>query len=140
MQAIGYRSELAKEEDDVYLHLQFPKHFHADIHVSWCSPLKERKIVVGGSKASLVVDEDKGGDVLLYEKMAAADLVEGVLVHQHDTEEPLFNVVTHFLECIRNHNKPLSDGAAGGSVVRVLEAAQKSLDLKGAIIHMEHNG
>ena len=39
--------------------------------------------------------------------------------------------IDHFLECIKTNRKPLTDGEEGVKVLRVLEAAQKSLDQKG---------
>jgi hypothetical protein len=40
----------------------------------------------------------------------------------------------HFLECITNHTKPCSCGEVGMNVVKVLEAAQRSLFNSG---HLE---
>jgi predicted dehydrogenase len=37
----------------------------------------------------------------------------------------------HFAECVRKLKKPLSDGEAGLSVVRLLEAASKSMAAHG---------
>ena len=42
--------------------------------------------------------------------------------------EPLKQEVEHFLDCILNNKKTLTDGLNGLEVVKILEAAQKSLD------------
>ena len=42
--------------------------------------------------------------------------------------EPLRTEIQHFVDCIRKGAAPISDGAAGLRVVRVLEALQQSLD------------
>lgn len=34
----------------------------------------------------------------------------------------------HFVQCVRHHERPISDEAVGLRVVRVLEALQHSLD------------
>ena len=36
-------------------------------------------------------------------------------------------MANHFIECIKNNKKPLTDGNSGLRVVKVLEAAQQSL-------------
>jgi predicted dehydrogenase len=42
--------------------------------------------------------------------------------------EPLRLECQHFISCIRNGERPLSDGESGLRVVRVLEALQRSLE------------
>ena len=51
-------------------------------------------------------------------------------------EEPLKVECQHFLDCIANDCAPLTDGHAGLDLVRILEAASKSLDQKGAAIDL----
>jgi predicted dehydrogenase len=45
--------------------------------------------------------------------------------------EPLRLECQHFLECVANRKTPLSDGHDGLRVVKVLEAAQRSLQVRG---------
>ena len=40
----------------------------------------------------------------------------------------------HFIECIKTGKKPLTDGYSGYQVVKVIDAAQKSLEKNGAEI------
>jgi predicted dehydrogenase len=51
-----------------------------------------------------------------------------------DTEEPLRATVQHFAQCIREKQQPLSNGEAGLRVVRILEAAQRSIKAQGGRI------
>jgi len=46
--------------------------------------------------------------------------------------EPLQLEMRHFIECVRGRKRPRSDGEAGLRVVRVLEAATRSLREGGA--------
>lgn len=55
-----------------------------------------------------------------------------VLIPHVGAAEPLRLECQHFLECIRTGAGPLSDGLQGLQVVRILTAAQKSMDLDGA--------
>jgi len=50
-----------------------------------------------------------------------------VLSPNVDKTEPLRNVIQHFCECVSNGLRPLTDGAHGLRVVRLLEAADSSL-------------
>jgi predicted dehydrogenase len=43
-------------------------------------------------------------------------------------------MVRHFAECIQSGNRPLSDGQAGLRIVRMLEAAQRSIKAQGGRI------
>jgi len=55
-----------------------------------------------------------------------------ILIPHVGTAEPLRLECQHFLDCVRTGASPLSDGAHGLQVVRILAAAQKSLELDGA--------
>jgi predicted dehydrogenase len=43
--------------------------------------------------------------------------------------------LNYFVECILNNQAPMNDGAAGLRVVRLLEAAEQSLNEQGRIVH-----
>jgi predicted dehydrogenase len=49
-----------------------------------------------------------------------------------ETAEPLRVQAIHFLECIRTRQRPLTDGESGLRVLRVLDAAERSLAERGA--------
>jgi predicted dehydrogenase len=48
--------------------------------------------------------------------------------------EPLLNMANHFIECVEKGNTPLTDGKAGLRVVRILDAAQRSIKAQGGRI------
>jgi predicted dehydrogenase len=131
--------------DVVYLNLQLANNILAHIRVSWIDPSKTRRITVVGSKKMVVYD-----DLELTEKIKVYDKgVEpppytdnfgefqctyrhgDVIIPQLQFVEPLKQECQHFLECIRNSSTPRSDGRVGLNVVRVLEAAQASLERGG---------
>jgi predicted dehydrogenase len=45
--------------------------------------------------------------------------------------EPLQIECRHFIDCVRTRNSPVSDGHDGLRVVKVLDAAQRSLKANG---------
>ena len=52
-------------------------------------------------------------------------------------EEALARATAHFVHCIETGTQPLTDGAAGLRVVRVLEAAQRSLADEGRRVYLD---
>ncbi|MCI5139586.1 MAG: gfo/Idh/MocA family oxidoreductase, partial [Candidatus Electrothrix sp. AR1] len=46
-------------------------------------------------------------------------------------------VVSEFAACIRDNKAPLTDGQAGLRVIKILEAADKSIRLRGATVDLE---
>ena len=54
-------------------------------------------------------------------------------------DEPLRQECRHFLECMANGTKPITDGQEGLKVLKILNASQASLNDHGRIINMEVN-
>lgn len=147
VQAIG-KSYLRKEiQDVVFVNLNFENNVIAHIHASWLDPHKIRKFTIVGSKKMAVFDDmqplekiriyDKGFDWQKsyrgYETFLT--LREGDLyVPKIDMVEPLKLECQHFIDCIKNNKSPFTDGENGLEVLKVLDAAQKSLDGGGKIV------
>ena len=137
-------------QDVVFATLYFPDNKMAHIHLSWLDPHKERKITLVGSKKMAVFDDmsanekiriyDKGanvhGEILSYQE--AITLRNGdIYIPRIDMKEPLSIEVGHFIDCVQNSRKPVTDGENGLAVVKVLEAAQRSLDMGGHPVKLE---
>jgi predicted dehydrogenase len=134
-------------EDVVFLTLNFGDHAMAHIHVSWLDPHKVRKITIVGSKKMAVFDDLENTEKLrIYDKSAEHNtdyntFAEYVTLRFGDItiphlkiDEPLRLECRHFLECVRERKQPLSDGHDGLRVVKVLDAAQRSLQNNGVPI------
>lgn len=116
-------------EDDVYLHLRFPGGVQAHLHASWLWPEKRRRLTLIGEKGMLVYDE-VAQSVTLHRKSITPTLAnrdEGTELIYHGHGEPLKLEVEHFLECVVEGKRPLSDGESAVPVVRVLEEATRQL-------------
>lgn len=137
-------------EDVVFLTLNFDNRAMAHIHVSWLDPHKIRKLTIVGSKKMVVFDDLEGTEKLrIYDKSAEhktdyntfAEYVTlrfGDIVIPHvKVDEPLRLECQHFLDCIRERRRPLTDGRNGLQVVRVLEAAQRSLEKNGVPVSID---
>jgi len=115
----------------------------AHIEESWLAPERERELVVVGEKGMLVFDELSAAPLKLFRK--SVRLRSGTEVKEFDyldggadpvevaAEQPLEAECRHFLECIRSGKEPISGGANGLQVLRVLEAADRSLRQGGRV-------
>ena len=131
-------------EDVIFLTLHFPGNVLCHIHVSWLDPSKTREMTVVGSRKMIVYDDvATEGKVRIYDKGAfrKGDPIYGefqyklhsgdIWIPRIDMQEPLKLECAHFVECIRQGKRPLTDGENGLRVVKVLEAGQQSLDNGG---------
>jgi predicted dehydrogenase len=137
-----------KVEDVVFLGLNFPGNVVGHAHVSWLDPSKVRSMTVVGSRKMVVYDDVASeGKVKVYDKGAYLKsegpqygefqykLHSGdILIPKLDLAEPLRIECEHFVNCVQNGETPLTDGREGLRVVRVLEAAQKSLATGGSVV------
>jgi len=125
VQVSGQRALGPHVEDDVRLHLEFPSGTAAHLHASWLWPEKRRRLTVVGSRGMLVYDE-AGQAVVLHRKgidSALKNWDEGALEVFRSPAEPLRLELEHFCGRVADRQPPLSDGASGLAVVRVLEQA-----------------
>ena len=136
-------------EDVVFLTMSFADNSMANVHVSWLDPHKVRKLTIVGSNKMAVFDDLEANEKLrVYDKGAefSSDydsfaeyigLRFGDITIPHiPMGEPLRAECMHFLDCIRNRTQPLSDGRDGLRVVKVLDAAQRSLENNGAPVSL----
>ena len=133
-----------KIADVTTTHLEFPSGLRAHIFVSWLHPFKVQQLVVVGDKKMAVFDdtlawEDK---LLLYPHeikwqnnipIPSKAEAERIDIPQ---AEPLKMECEHFLQCMTNCQRPQTDGAEGLRVLRILNAAQRSLDQDGEKIDL----
>ena len=131
-------------EDVVFVNMKFPNRKMAQLQVSWLDPHKVRKITIVGSKKMVVFDDtesaeklkifDKGVTGVSYESYGDSITIRfGDIKIPHVTmTEPLRAECQHFIDCIEKDTQPLTDAADGVRVVRILEAAQRSMSGNGA--------
>ncbi|MDD3827659.1 MAG: Gfo/Idh/MocA family oxidoreductase [Anaerolineae bacterium] len=139
--AQGAECVVPGKHDIAYLNLEFEDNVLAHVRVSWLDPSKVRRITVVGSKKMVVYDDvepveklkiyDKGVETPSY----ADTYHEFQFSYRHGDvvspairmAEPLKEECQHFLQSILEEKAPQSDGRVGLKVVRVLEAAERSL-------------
>ncbi|RJQ45374.1 MAG: gfo/Idh/MocA family oxidoreductase [Gaiellales bacterium] len=124
--------------DTTITNLVFPGGIRGHIYVSWLHPFKDHKLVLIGSRRMLVFDDLESEEkIRLYDKGVAGDDVTAIRSNGYepvpfDRAEPLKVECSHFLECVARRSRPDTDGVNGADVLRVLEAAQSSLDSGGS--------
>lgn len=116
--------------------LDFPSGIKSHIFVSWLHPYKRQELVLVGEKKMAVFDDTKNWDEKLLIYPHELNWKDGLPVPNKkeaekiflEESEPLKNECRHFISCILNNTKPITDGEEGLKVIKVLEASQKSLD------------
>ncbi|HVS29146.1 MAG TPA: Gfo/Idh/MocA family oxidoreductase [Solirubrobacteraceae bacterium] len=125
-------------EDVVFCFMRFDSGLAAHLHLSWLDPHKERRFTIVGSRRMATFDDmELERKVTIYDKGFDEDAGSygeyitrsgDIWSPRVPAQEPLRLECEHFLRCVREGSEPLSDGASGLRVVRVLEALQRSLD------------
>jgi predicted dehydrogenase len=137
--AIGHKT-INKSEVTTFLLLKYGS-IIANIKSNWLSPIKERKIIIAGTKKMLVYD-----DVSLVEKLKIYDsgLISkidnsdyntyvvktrtgDILSPEIETSDALYNSIDHFIECINTGRESLSNPEQGIRLLQILEEANKQL-------------
>jgi predicted dehydrogenase len=135
--------------DIAFLTIYYPNQLIGHINVNWLSPVKVRTTLIGGEKKMLVWNDLEADEkIKVYDKgveMTSGEEVYKTLVSYRTGDmwapkveqvEALKLEAAYFVDCVLNNKKPFNDGAAGLRVVKILEAADKSLEQKGKIIHL----
>ncbi len=136
-------------EDLAYITIYFRNSIIAHINVNWLSPVKVRTTLIGGEKKMLVWNDlDADEKIKVYDR--GVDITNGQSVRELlvsyrsgdmwspkvEQTEALRAEAKYFIDCISNDERPFNDGVAGLRVVRMLEAADKSLKDRGKPIRV----
>jgi predicted dehydrogenase len=134
-------------EDVVFLHMEFASGTLAHVQLSWLDPHKERKLTVVGDQKMVTFDDMEPREKLrIYDKGVTrppeyASWGESLAIREGDifipkipNVEPLAAELAHFVRVARGAEAPRAGAADGVRVVRVLDAATRSLAGGGAPI------
>lgn len=149
VQAVGIDHVGNGFEDMAYITVGFEEKVVAHFHVNWLSPVKVRRILVGGSKKMLIYDDlsddekikvyDKGVDLAAGEdgsKVQPLYRLGDLHVPHLGKREALQTAASHFLECIATGREPLTGARNALTVVELLCAAQQSLARNGELVRL----
>jgi predicted dehydrogenase len=145
--AVGTSHTGNRIEDIAYVTVRFASDMIAHFHVNWMSPVKIRRIIIGGSRKMVVFDDlEPAEKIKIYDKGITLTKADKKLIYQTriqyrigdmyapriDHSEALKIAVDHLADCISTGKKPITDGKAGVRVVKILEAIEKSIRKGGS--------
>lgn len=148
--ATGISHIKGEPENIAYITLFFDNSCIAHVHVNWLAPVKVRKILIGGSQKMILFDDIEPSEkIKVYDKgltlkenpenfykMLVGYRSGDMYAPQFDRTEALKTEANHFLECINKGVKPITDGESGLRIVKILEAATKSVKNKGQLVEI----
>jgi predicted dehydrogenase len=139
--------------DVAFITVYFPGKTIAHINVNWLSPVKVRTTLIGGEKRMLVWNDLEADEkIRVYDKGLQLDNGHGnggeasgnglyeLLVSYRSGDmwapriertEALTVELGYFIDCLVKNQTPVNDGVAGARVVKMLEAADRSLHERG---------
>ncbi len=150
--ATGISNIPGQPENVAYITLFFSNPQIAHVHVNWLTPVKVRHTLIGGSEKMILYDDlEPSEKVKIYDKgvtvSQSAEAVYEMLVSYRsgdmwaprlDTTEALHTEALHFIDCIANKKQPETDGHAGLRLVRIVEAAERSLRGRGQLVEIDN--
>jgi predicted dehydrogenase len=138
-----------KVEDVVFLTMEFGSGTLAHVQLSWLDPHKERKLTVVGARKMVVFDDMEAREKLrIYDKGVDRppdyrSYGESLAVREGDifipkvpNVEPLAAELGHFVRVARGAEPPRASAEDGVRVVRVLDAASRSLAAGGVPVNL----
>ena len=157
--ACGMGHVPGEPENIGYVTFHFDTPVMAHVHVNWLAPVKVRRTLIGGSRKMIVYDDlEPSEKVKIYDKGITVNGGHGdgngaagngqryamlvgyrtgdVWAPQLDAAEALGVETRHLIECITKNQTPIADGHAGLRVVRLLEAATRSMHESGRIVEL----
>jgi predicted dehydrogenase len=133
--------------DVAFITVYFPRNVIAHVNVNWLSPVKVRTTLIGGEQKMLVWNDlEPDEKIKVYDKgvkITSREDVHELLVSYRSGDvwgpkveqtEALKVELEYFVQCIVADRKPINDGEAGLRVVKLLEAADRSLKERGQIV------
>lgn len=137
-------------ENIAYMTLFFANNLIAHVNVNWLAPVKVRRTLIGGSQRMIVYDDlEPSEKIKIYDKGITlsnnSESMYKMLVGYRtgdmwspklDMTEALHTEGLHFINCIQQGERPITDGQAGLRVVRILEAATQSMKKQGQLVEL----
>ena len=149
--ATGISNIPGQPENVAYITLFFGSPQIAHVHVNWLTPVKVRHTLIGGSDKMILYDDlEPSEKVKVYDKgvrvsQSPEDVYEMLVSYRSgdmwaprlDATEALQTEALHFIDCIQNNKQPETDGQAGLRLVRIVEAAERSLRARGELVEIQ---
>lgn len=132
-----------KREEIAHINLEYGSGLVAHIHVSWLSPVKLRKMLIGGSKKMILYnDVEPSEKIKIFNHRVEAGNNEQdpffpvyrsgeILIPKIESREALKEEADDFILAIKEGRKSFTDGLQGAKIVYILEKATESIRAGG---------
>lgn len=127
----------SKKESIAFLNIKYDG-FLANIRSSWLSPIKERRIIIAGTKKMIVYDDvdvlnklivyDKGFDIksdLEYDEYVIKARTGDAVIPKFNQEDALGNSLEHFRQCIVDDKESITNADSAIRMIKILEEADR---------------
>jgi len=125
--------------------------FLCTVHVNWLSPFKVRSFTLGGTRKSIHFDDTKTDDKVKVYSQSIEDLPNytkkdvrqynykfgDILIPDISNEEALGIALHEFADYINGGNEPPSSGDKALEIIKVLIAAETSIQRNGALVSLQ---
>ena len=141
IRAIGKDAITSGIPDVAFISMGFPSGVVANVEVSWIAPSKLRRTVIVGSKKMVVYDDVSPEQVKVFDKGFDYSKPEGfgewqlatrtgdIVIPKLDSGEPLVRELSQFIASVRSRKAPHDLLRLSRDVVKLIEAADRSLRL-----------
>jgi predicted dehydrogenase len=134
--ATGMAHVPGRPENMAYLTCFFSNNLIAHFHVNWLAPVKIRQTLIGGSEKMIVYDDiEMSEKIKVYDKGITVDQNPDA-VYQRHVGYRSGDMWAPRLDNIEMKRQPMSSGQAGLRVVRILEAASRSMASRGQPVEL----
>ena len=141
-------------ENIAYITVFFEDNLIAHVHANWLAPVKIRHTLLGGTLKMIVCNDlEPIEKVKVYDsgielsedpdstrRMRIGYRIGSMWAPPIDDTEALHTEALHFVDCVSKGKRPITDGHAGLRVIRILEAATKSIAQRGRPVDLARNG
>ena len=137
-------------ENIAHISIYFENNCYANFHVNWTSPVKIRRMLIGGKKKMLLFDDMETSEkIKVYDsgiELNGQEKIHDALVQYRigDMYSPKINQtealelgVKEFICSIQENRQPLTNAIDGLNVVKILEASDKSIKSKGKLVEIK---
>ena len=132
----GFSHIVDKVADTAYTSFQYDSGFSAEVLVNMLFPVKERKIVITGTKRILYWDDTAADKLKIYNKSAVFDTKSKTFKYKLEKDfetvavpkaEAIKTEVEYFSNCLKNKITPANDENSAYSVVKLIEKLESSV-------------
>ena len=144
--AVGRDSIVPDVPDVAFVNLRFPSGALVNLEMSWLAPSKLRRTVIVGSKKMVVYDDTSGEPVRIFDhgvdyadptsfgEFQLSYRTGDIVSPRIETTEPLEIQLSDFVEAVRTRTQPEGHAELCRDVVRLIEAAEESLQDSGTAV------